>query len=678
MSVLLSAAVCALGGNDTGGKINLVWYQWFDAETQKNELTPIVQEFEKVNPNVHIELAAISSETYWDRLALDIASGVEGDIVTLDTGAGLYGYYSQREGGAFLPLDSYIKGKVLADGTDLEKDVYLINSVKIDGKVVGLPYIMFSAPMTAYSKSKLAAAGIKPEALASWDSYYDAAKKLTIDANKDGTPDVYGWGHPTFVETLSRWWHMHWLWTAGGGIFPKEAGPYTPDRLIFNSPENSKAVEFMKKMYRDTAPQGTKTVTDIHAMFCNGSVATCQAAVWTIANFKSMMSDSRFADDLGLGVIDEDIVKYIIADQNFHTNGKFDKELYKNTLKRARIPQSEYEESLKNVILLDKLRHALNIPTKKQDTDMLLASYLMQDRISMQVVEADDNEIKIDEDAVKTLWEEHKNEYKTMTEFKLDTKFIPAITSEANATELRAFYDENKNEYKGSDDKIKDFEAVKDEVLKDFNLKQTKKIALEEYLKIKKGESEAGTTISTLEDNASLPIDELKLVKTGETLKPFEYDDGYMIVKVKEVIAPRVMSFEEAREQILELYKEQKTKEIVEAKAKELLKNGFKGIDIGFIGRDAIKAQGGLTEGEFNVFVSKLFGKSAKKDYVMIDNKAVVYEILEQNLINRDKESEYKDIIAQQSSYLKNSELMRDLSTALAKRYKVEYYVSKK
>ena len=259
-----------------------------------------------------------------------------------------------------------------------------------------------------------------------------------------------------------------------------------------------------------------------YSQLADGHLSEEEAANLKLENLalESLVNDAlflNFADDLGLGVIDEDIVKYIIADQNFHTNGKFDKELYKNTLKRARIPQSEYEESLKNVILLDKLRHALNIPTKKQDTDMLLASYLMQDRISMQVVEADDNEIKIDEDAVKTLWEEHKNEYKTMTEFKLDTKFIPAITSEANATELRAFYDENKNEYKGSDDKIKDFEAVKDEVLKDFNLKQTKKIALEEYLKIKKGESEAGTTISTLEDNASLPIDELKLVKTGET-----------------------------------------------------------------------------------------------------------------------------------------------------------------
>ena len=159
----------------------------------------------------------------------------------------------------------------------------------------------------------------------------------------------------------------------------------------------------------------------------------------------------NFADDLGLGVNDEDIVKYIIADQNFHSNGKFDKELYKNTLKRARTTESEYEESLKNVILLDKLRHAINLPANAQDIDMLTASFLMQDKISMKVVEASADEIKIDEDAVKKLWEEHKNEYKTMTEFKLDTKFIPAISSDANTNELTEFYNENKNEYKGSD-----------------------------------------------------------------------------------------------------------------------------------------------------------------------------------------------------------------------------------
>ena len=386
----------------------------------------------------------------------------------------------------------------------------------------------------------------------------------------------------------------------------------------------------------------------------------------------------NFADDLGLGVNDEDIVKYIVADQNFYVDGKFDKELYKNTLKRARITESEYEDSLKNVILLDKLRHALNLSAKEQDINMLTASFLMQDKISMQVVEAATDEIKIDEDAVKKLWEERKNDYKTMTEFKLDTKFIPTISSDANTTELMEFYNENKNEYKGSDDKIKEFEAVKDEVLKDYNLKQTKKVALEEYLKIKKDEKQADISITTLEDNASLPIDELKLAKKGDTLKPFEYEDGYMIVKVKEIVAPRVMSFDEAKDQILELYKEQKTQETVEAKAKELLEKGFQGTDIGFISRDTVKAESGLSEGEFNIFVNRLFEKSAKKDYVSLGNKAVVYEITEQKLSNSEKEKEYKEIITQNVGYLKNNELIRDLSGALSKRYKVEYYVSKK
>ena len=299
---LLSLSMVFANGSKEAGeeKITLVWYQWFDAETHEKELKPIIEEFQKIHPNVEVELAAISNETYWDRLALDIASNAEGDIITLDTGAGLESYYAQREGGAFISLDDYIDGYVLEDGTRLEEDVYLIDSVKKNGHVVALPYIMFSAPMTAYSKSALAEAGVDPAMLSSYDTYYKAAKMLTVDKNGDGIVDQYGWGHPTFVETLSRWWHMHWLWTAGGGIFPNEEGPYTADRLIFNSEENVKAVEFMKKMLDETAPSGLKTVTDIHAMFANKSVATCQMAVWTLANFQAMMSEDDYNNDLGM------------------------------------------------------------------------------------------------------------------------------------------------------------------------------------------------------------------------------------------------------------------------------------------------------------------------------------------------------------------------------------------
>ena len=290
--LLVAGSLFAQGASESkeDEKITLVWYQWFDAETHETELKPIIEEFQKTHPNVEIELAAISNEAYWDRLALDIASNAEGDIITLDTGAGLQTYYGQREGGAFISLDDYIKGYVLEDGTRLEEDVYLIDSVKKDGHVVALPYIMFSAPMTAYSKSALAEAGIDPEMLSSTDTYLEAAKALTVDKDGDGTIDQYGWGHPTYVETLSRWWHMHWLWTFGGGIFPNEEGPYTADRLIFNCEANVKAVTFMKEMLDAAAPSGLKSVTDIHAMFANKSVATCQMAVWTLANFQGMMS----------------------------------------------------------------------------------------------------------------------------------------------------------------------------------------------------------------------------------------------------------------------------------------------------------------------------------------------------------------------------------------------------
>ncbi|PKL19661.1 MAG: hypothetical protein CVV48_16940, partial [Spirochaetae bacterium HGW-Spirochaetae-4] len=89
--MLLVPAAFFAAGQKEDEQVVLTWYQWFDATAHETELLPTIAEFEKLHPNVTVELAAIPNEAYWDRLALDIASGVEGDIVTLDTGAGLMG-----------------------------------------------------------------------------------------------------------------------------------------------------------------------------------------------------------------------------------------------------------------------------------------------------------------------------------------------------------------------------------------------------------------------------------------------------------------------------------------------------------------------------------------------------------------------------------------------------------
>ena len=387
----------------------------------------------------------------------------------------------------------------------------------------------------------------------------------------------------------------------------------------------------------------------------------------------------NFADDLGLGVNDDDVVKYIVADQNFQVDGKFSKEIYNDVLKRARINPADYENSLKRVVLLDKLKHAINLPVNQNDIDMMIGSFLMQDKISVDIIKVSEDEIKIEEEAVKKLWEESKENYKTKTEYKVETQFVPSLNSDANLTDLREFYNDNKDSYKDSEDKIKEFEVAKDDVLKDYNLKQSKKIALEEYLLIKKGEKKLTDSNTIFEDDFSFPIlDELKNLKVGDIVKPFEYTlndkDGYMIAKLIEVKRPEVMSYEQAKEQVLAIYKDTKRKELVEEKAKKLLESEFKGIDIGFVSRESDINIEGLSSTELNVFVSRLFDSNNKKGYVVLDDKAVVYEILEQKLLNNEKENEYKDIVTQNVSYLKNSELIQDLTSMLQKRYEVEYY----
>ena len=76
-------------------------------------------------------------------------------------------------------------------------------------------------------------------------------------------------------------------------------------------------------------------------------------------------------------------------------------------------------------------------------------------------------------------------------------------------------------------------------------------------------------------------------------------------------------------------------------------------------------------------FASQLLESPNKKGYVILDDKAVVYEILEQNLTNNVTNNEYKQLMEQNVARLKNSELMKDLAAQLQKRYKIKEYTKR-
>ena len=369
----------------------------------------------------------------------------------------------------------------------------------------------------------------------------------------------------------------------------------------------------------------------------------------------------NFADDIGLSVNKDDVLKYIIVDPTFQKDGVFDKNLYYDVLRRARINPTDFEDNLKLTILLDKLRTILNLPASKEDIAMMEASFFMQDKLAVQVVNADQNDIKVDEKELKDLWEINKNNYMTKTLYGIDTYFVES---------------ENQDKYKGSDDKIKPFSEVKAEVNKDYNIEQSKTNALEKYVAVKKAELATNGFISVNEDNATFSLDEIKGAKVGEVIKPFIYKDGYLIARIKSITPPQPMSFEQARANVLEIYKSKKEKEILTAKAKETLQN-FKGTDVGFVSREVNGSIAGLNESDTRAFVSQLFDTNNTKGYVILDDKAVVYDILEQRLLTNNINNNYKQITQQNVAMLKNNELIKDLTNKLLKYYEVKEYVKR-
>ena len=101
------------------------------------------------------------------------------------------------------------------------------------------------------------------------------------------------------------------------------------------------------------------------------------------------------------------------------------------------------------------------------------------------------------------------------------------------------------------------------------------------------------------------------------------------------------------------------------------------GIDVGFVSREVNGSIAGLNESDTRAFVSQLFDTNNTKGYVILDDKAVVYDILEQRLLTNNINNNYKQITQQNVAMLKNNELIKDLTNKLLKYYEVKEYVKR-
>lgn len=391
---------------------------------------------------------------------------------------------------------------------------------------------------------------------------------------------------------------------------------------------------------------------------------------------QSLMQEAallNYADELGLKALDSEVMQKLASDETFQDKGVFNKEIYYTTLKRMGIGANEYERGLKKQILLDKLNAALNLPATKSEIDMFKAAILMQDRLEVSSITLSKEDIKLTDKEIKDFWEQHKNDYMTTKSYNISYLNVLPTGISVNEDELKAYFEENKTKYTDKDGKLLDFEAAKEEVTKDFILKNIKKEALKSYLAFKKDEVKAEGSKTVFIDDKEFPVAKLQTASSGEILKPIEYNDGYIIIKIDAVNNPTPKAFEAAKPLVTKALFEEKYTSQLEKVAQARLTT-FQGEDIGFVSRDSIEKILGLDEANSMDFINYVFSQKSKQGYKIVGQKALLYRVLEQKLLPNVQMDKYASLLKENVLKLKNAELNQNLIKKLGERYESEQY----
>ncbi len=381
----------------------------------------------------------------------------------------------------------------------------------------------------------------------------------------------------------------------------------------------------------------------------------------------------NLADDSGFSVLKTDIEQALIKDKNFQVNGAFNKNRYYSLLKNEGISAKEYENGIKKELLLNKLQKILKLPPTKREIELFTSSLFMQDRLAVSTISIDPSEIAINDKDMKKFWQAKKDSYKTKKKYEIETIKIGLSKDWVKDDELKKFWKDKKYNYKNSDGKILSFADAKAKVVLDYKLKKGKKKALKTYLKFKKGEIKATAKETIYDDDKTFPVIKLQTANKNQVLKPIPRKDGYLIVKLMNVVKPRVMTFDEAKPEVLKEFKKHALVLALEKKATARL-NIFSGQNLGFVSRDSVVKIDGLSDAQSSEFINYVFDQTTKKGYKLYGNKATMYRILEQKLLNTDKSKLYKDIITQSIVTNKQRELNSNLLVRLRKVYDIEQY----
>lgn len=341
------------------------------------------------------------------------------------------------------------------------------------------------------------------------------------------------------------------------------------------------------------------------------------------------------AKGLGIKVSKDDVSNEIASMATFQKDGAFSFDLYQQLLKGNRMTPKDFEESIKNELILKKTRQAIKDKAVVTDEDALAQFKKENDKIDLEYVSyapADViGEVKLTETELNEYLQKNQAEFKTAEKVALSYILLDPAVQAAKMTvtedEIQTYYQKNIDKFQGKDG-IQPLKDVKDRAkaaaLLQKAAKQSFELAADTLFKnIKSG------NLSLVAGQLGLKVQEIPLfaanapaavlagetavlkkafeLKQGELGGPVETAKGIYIIKVKERKDAVVPPLAEIKSAVELKAKSAKSLELAKKKAEDAAKQ--------FVAKAALKTQ-----------ATGSFGFSAKGDVPTIGNAPALME----------------------------------------------------
>ena len=386
----------------------------------------------------------------------------------------------------------------------------------------------------------------------------------------------------------------------------------------------------------------------------------------------------NFAQEMGIVVSDEEVADTLAGIKGFQKDGTFNKEIYNAYLRSQRLKAKTFEATLKDEITIQKTLALLHTDAFPLEEETVSAAMNIADKLMYKVLSKDDINITVDDAGLKKFWETRKEDFMTPRMYRLSIVWTATDGAQVSEAEIKAFYDANSFNYTDATGKQLSYDEAKAQATRDLKIKKSKKAAQKQYIAFKKGKIEKPESVTLPVNDSTLSAalwEDVKAKSSGDIVKPKVVGDRYATVRIEAVIEPKAKSFEEAKAEVMNLYRLQQQEKGLQALAEKTLKtlDADNATVSDFVTLSKSDNLEPLNSTESLQFLQKLFTSLKEKGIISLSDKVVVYKIMDQKFLPADQNRSalVKKTVNQVKSRTFESNLIKLLDT----RYPTEVYM---